>query len=556
MRTMKHWALAAAAAAALALAGCGGGGSSSSTSGGGGSGSTESKSALSYATDLDNSVDTLMTLAGAVDADGSALMMAKKYADMLGTLKSGGNSATEMMNAAMVLKAKSDLEAAIMAAKEDKMEAEAAKAETEDETVIEALNNAIMAADTQITAAQKILDATGTDSLASYVEMVTGTDEDDMMTAADKGKEVADAIHTALTTTAQVPATSAVSAFTDVPTATSATVGKVMAGPSDAQGMTWAEIGGSSLMDMRIATGAPSGSSTTAVKAKSVAGMTAEKLGQTTSPATADGTEVTGASYKGITGTLFCAGSDCDVENVEEGTFAAATSKLTGSWYFAPSASSMTTYLAGTGAAAGTYLVEDPTNATRGYVRYGYWLSTSGTPVVTTINRYLFGPAAQTGDVYNVVPAVDAFAGQSASYEGDAVGMSVAWTTDTSGNEVAGSRASGHFDADVSLTMTFGGSQTLEGMISNFRGDGVDTGWEVKLKSSTLASGVLGTAATDGTVGADATSGSWTATAWGGAASDPAATPNPAARPAGVYGEFSAGFPNGAAAGVYATRKQ
>ena len=31
--------------------------------------------------------------------------------------------------------------------------------------------------------------------------------------------------------------------------------------------------------------------------------------------------------------------------------------------------------------------------------------------------------------------------------------------------------------------------------------------------------------------------------------SDPGATPNPAARPAGVYGAFNTGFTNGAAAG-------
>ena len=134
--------------------------------------------------------------------------------------------------------------------------------------------------------------------------------------------------------------------------------------------------------------------------------------------------------------------------------------------------------------------------------------------------------------------------------------MSVTWMTDTRGKEVPESRAYGHFDADVSLMMTFGIAPSLDGMISNFRGDGVDTTWTVELKSSVLSSGVLGTAPTDGTVGGAATDGSWTATAWGGAESDTTANTNPAARPEGVYGAFDAVFSNGAAAGVYATRKE
>ncbi len=546
MRTMKHWALAAAAAAALALAGCGGGSSSS----GGPTGTTDPppKTALSYATDLDTAVVKLTMLSGDDETKGSALMMAKDASDKFGVLASGGDSSAAMMSAQTVLSARTMLMKAVTAAEMAKtaaMEQKAKLSATDDADVIATLDNAIMAADTQIEAAQALLDAKATDtgSLASYVQMVTGTDEDDLMDAADRGKEVADAIYTALTTDAQLPAVE--TTFGNVPTATSATVGKLVMGPSDAQGMTWAEIGGSDLMDMRIADGTTGNNK--AVKAKSVAGMTADKLGLSATPTSTDDGAQADGTYKGITGVLFCAGSDCSVEDVVEGTFAATTSKLTGSWYFAPSASSMTTYIAGTGASAGMYSVEK----VAGYVRYGYWLSVaSATDDTTTINRYLSGPAAQTGAVYGVNTAVDAFAGQSASYEGNAVGMSVAWTTDTSGNEVAGSRASGHFDADVSLTMTFGGSPTLEGMISNFRGNGVDTGWEVKLKSSALSSGVLGTAPTDGTVGGKATSGSWTATAWGG--SD---TSGSEARPTGVHGAFSAGFPNGAAAGVYATRK-
>ena len=555
----KLWALSAGALAlSLALAGCGGGGGSSSspqppavTGGGGGGGTTTpTPTALSYATDLNASVATLVTLSGDADAEGSALMMAKGASEKLGVLAAGGNSKTVMTNANAIVMARMMLSDAIDAAEADKEEAEKAKADTEDADAISALDAAIMAAETAIKAAQALLDAEASTagSLASYVQMVEGADADDPDTAADKAKEVADLIHTALTTTAQIPTPGAIPS----PHTTSATVGKLMMGPSDAQGMTWAEIG-TGLMDMRIAAGAPSGAATRAVMAMSVAGMTADKLGLTATPGTAEGTEVdTDVVYKGIAGVLFCAGGDCGVEDVEDGVFAADTSKLTGSWYFAPD-NSMATYLAGTGAAAGTYTLEDPAT----YVRFGYWLSVaSATDDTTTINRYLSGPVVQSGAVYGIDAGVPAFAGTSASYEGNAVGMSVTWMTDNRGKEVAGSRASGHFDADVSLTMTFGSSPTLKGMISGFRGDGADSSWMVELKESDLASGVLGTAATDGTVGGSATSGSWTATAWGGAESDTTATTNPAARPTGVHGAFNAGFTNGAAAGVYATRKQ
>ncbi|MCY3671533.1 MAG: hypothetical protein OXH14_10700, partial [Alphaproteobacteria bacterium] len=81
MRSMKHWTLAAMAAAVLALAGCGGGGGGSSTT----TPMTPTtpqpppKTALSYANDLNASVEALMTLSAAETEDGSALMMAWSY---------------------------------------------------------------------------------------------------------------------------------------------------------------------------------------------------------------------------------------------------------------------------------------------------------------------------------------------------------------------------------------------------------------------------------------------------------------------------------------------
>ena len=172
-----------------------------------------------------------------------------------------------------------------------------------------------------------------------------------------------------------------------------------------------------------------------------------------------------------------------------------------------------------------------------------YWLSVaSATDDTTTINRYLTGPTAQSAAVYGVDANIDAFSGTTARYIGKAVGMSVIGT--------GSSRASGGFTADVDLTMRFGsaGTESLDGMIRNFKGSAVDPSWSVDLDNAALASGVLAaTATTDG----GGTEGSWTATAWGGDA-----TTGSEARPAGVYGAFDANFTNGAAAGAYATRKQ
>ena len=44
----------------------------------------------------------------------------------------------------------------------------------------------------------------------------------------------------------------------------------------------------------------------------------------------ADGAQYDAANYNGIPGRVFCAGSDCMVEDVE------GTDTLTGSWYFTP----------------------------------------------------------------------------------------------------------------------------------------------------------------------------------------------------------------------------
>ena len=91
------------------------------------------------------------------------------------------------------------------------------------------------------------------------------------------------------------------------------TPSKTRSGMNDHQGSTWEEIvGAANVSDKRIAEGA----GTKVVKAASVAGMTLTTT-QDAAEDVDDGTQVTtGIEYKGIPGTVFCASSDCAVEDV------------------------------------------------------------------------------------------------------------------------------------------------------------------------------------------------------------------------------------------------
>ena len=488
-----------------------------------------------------------------------ALEDAEKYSGMLGVLDVGGSSVMARNNAQMVLGARTNARTAAQNAATAKTRAQTAKTEATGlpngdakDKLISALDGAIDVADAEIKATMEIRDAKASvaDSLASFVQIVEGTDEDNLMDADDIGMGVANLINTALTTDAQTPAVGTdFAAVQTVIDDTDDLTGKVTMGPSDARGKTFAELYASMVMDMRIGT---TGGGTRAVKAKSVAGMTLDDLFSTTPTSaltTTDGFQIeTDVAYKGISGVLFCAG-ECDVEAADAtATAPADDDELTGDWYFTD-LNANNRYLAGTGTAAGTYTLEAVTS----YVRYGYWLSTaSATDDTTTISRYAVGPAAQTDTVYGVSTTVDNFKGTSAMYTGKALGMSVVKTFDSAAEEQ--SRASGGFTADARLTMKFGTNPMLGGTISNFMGDGVDTGWTVKLEDSAITSGAVSGITNDApatdTEGT-AREGTWTATIWGGSA-----TADEEARPTGAYGGFDAEFTNGNVVGVYATRKQ
>ena len=525
MRTIKHWALAAAAAAALALAGCGGGG-------GGGSSSAPTtptepppKTALSYATDLNASVEALMALSGDVDAEGSTLMMAMKYAGMIGTESSDGNSMAAMMSAQKVLDAKQMLMDAIDAAEADKMEAEDAKAETDDADVIEALNQAISNAEMEIEAAQMVLDG---DALAGYVDMVTGgEDADPMGTPASVAKEVAMAVAMALGPTSNTDGTGLRVAFeTAIPSDSTAAVStrRNVSDPTsddynpvakankftgdNHMGKTWAMIvGEDNVMKMRLGTIDSSGALTAGnaeVSVASLEGMTAADVSTTDlTTVNTDGGTAAG-DYMGIVGAVVCLGGT-DGCSITDG-------KLGAGWYFSPSLPMA--YYEKVGDAT-DYTVEL-------YVNYGHWLvvddgagTATGNDGQVAVITYaaLSGTDPGNGvwtaaDPASTTPGLRA---SSATYSGMAAGRSVHKTLD--GDGMVTDIQSGRFTADVMLTATFAGAgSTLGGMIDNFQGDAVDPLWEVTLNAATINDGAN---LTDGVTEATGQDGDWTADAYG-----------------------------------------
>ena len=526
--------------------------------------------------------------AAAAKAAGEAEGEAAKHAAMLSTAAgtfavsaaathAGGDSATVTANAAAVMNAKTAVDTAAQDATTAKENAQAAKTTAtglpEDTTgrqaLIDALDGAITAAKGHIDTITAIRDTevSVAGSVKQSVQTVQGSDKKNLKAAADRGKQVAEHIDASLAATGDAPTRvnsnvsgTAIASFDTVPDAAEASdTTSVAVKRDDGQGMTWLEIGGSSLMDKRIAAGAPTGTASHVVKAKSMADMKADDVfgtipsnfpaGSAAGQAVADGTEYNDADaaddpvYNGIRGVLFCAGSDCKVE----GTL--ADRKLVGSWYF--TADDVDQSYVADAANPGSYVAETV------YARFGHWLSVVSNNV--WVNAYaLAGTDNITDSMEFTKISQTGFPDDKATYNGDAVGMSVRKTSDANLKVI--SIASGQFEADVSLTMQFGAAPRLNGTISNFRGGAhVDPSWSVDLKgpgenfTGAFTSGITND---DGTA-ATTNEGSWSAQAYAG---DPFDHDNDTTtdavnpRPAGVFGTFDAYFTNGSMAGAYSTR--
>ena len=545
---------------ALFLAGCGGG-SDQTTAPPTQPPVDPEPSAAQHLSNLDSSLDALDTLSGAATADGSALKMATDAAKKIGTQASDGNSKAAMEYAQKVLGAKTALEAAIADAKTKLAAAKTAKAGLKaDDPLLRLFNDEIERAEGKdgkggsLKAADDVLKGS---ALRTQIVMVTKcpntttgcTGTTKPKTSADAGKAVANAIATALApTSSDNGARASGSHGTEAPAAEVAAANKFT--DNDATGMMWAMIG-SNLVAKRVAQGV--GTTTREVQAMKVPNGTKVSMYYSSgypevATTVADGTEaVSNIAYKGITGMLFCNGSDCSVAAPATGT-AEGDRLLKGSWYFTTLDTNAKTYYINR--------KDDPTTevdesklyeAETLYATYGHWLTVNDQGAAS-INTFATSTISENGSWAAPDPAsTDADAKLAeAKYSGTAAGRSVHKTTD--GQGVVTNIQSGRFLADVNLTATFAATSRLGGTINNFRAPegsnpgAVDGSWTVKLTETSVSSGAVSAGVAD----ASGPNGVWSATSYGVSGK----------RPTGIYGGFNAHFTDGAAAGAFATRRK
>ena len=482
------------------------------------------------------------------EAAGTAAAAAVKAATdaqaKLGTLNAAGDSMAEYTNAKAILDADADAKQAVVDAEAAKTAAETAKTAAEaldadnahKASLLAALNEAIKVADAQIKAATLSRDR---DDLEAAVDAVTGGENADPQgTPASLAKAVAMAVGEALgamTTDAGLPRPVADDAIVDE-VADPTTVMNVV-GMNDSQGKTWAGIVGDKAMESRV------GASNTVVMIASIDGMTATAVHDDGFTGTfRDGQEITGANYKGILGTAYCLSADCAVTD----------GKLEKGWYFTPT-SPTAFYVKSTADDDPATMDVDESKryvAETLYAQFGHWLTMvdEGGAMVVQVNRY----ATTEGNTDNLSYVKATGMPDSATYNGDAAGMSLHKTLDSDGGIT--SIYSGAFTADAELILRFGDGAdlTLGGTIDNFQteseGMNVDPLWTVELERRVFASDPQGGTGmgsfADGKTVATGRDGVWSATAYG----------EQNMRPTGVFGGFNAHFSDGHAAGVYATR--
>ncbi|MYF98183.1 hypothetical protein F4212_03475 [Candidatus Poribacteria bacterium] len=591
MKSTDKYVLVLVASLALLLAGCGGGSSSTPTTPTTppvNPGPTPSDQLATA-----NKIIMLHEEASGATADAEAAGMAAaqavkdatKYSGMLGVASVMGDSTKAMMNAQMVLDARAAVTQAVMDAEAAKMRAMDAKAEAEalaDDTsgkseVIVALAAAIKAAEAELVTVTAISTGSNADdtnnkdgqALKTAVEAVTGT-ATKLKTPDDKAGEVAMAVAGALVP--MVPNTVADTAthdgtarrvtpyvtMTAVNNATPPAVSERTSHGTNSLGRTWAMIvGEDNVMKARLGaiTSGDLVSGNTHLSVASIAGMKASAVDKTStavlsatggdgngkyddaaSPGVASATGTPGTEYRGIPGVVVCLGGSAGCSVGADGT-------LSDGWYFSPSN-------------AMTYYILNPTAANRNeklyvpdtdYVAFGHWLAPDTTDdTLTHIHTYAY-PA---GNIANLRLGEDAGedAVNTATYTGEAVGMSVHKTFDGNGKRTG--MHSGAFTADVSLTAKFGTTPMLSGTVNNFQGGAhTDSGWSVALQETNLDS--TSASFSTGIAKGSGQAGDWTAQGYG-PAQNADGTNN---RPTGFFGNFMAHFTDGHASGAYATRK-
>ena len=456
---------------------------------------------------------------------------AMEKSGMLGTMQVAGDSSMAMMNAQAVLDAMGDADQAVMGAQRALDAAEAALATAEADhadntTLIAALEDAGMVAGAQLKAAMEVADDDA--ALQMAVDEVTGGEGvvpqgTPRSVATMVGRDIA----MSLVPNVDGSGNRARGTLANTgPPDTTANELKVE--EHDQMGMTWEMIVGKDNIMM-----SPLGQDRVSVPVASIMGMTASDVhagltatdGENGSNMYADGSLTTNdATYNGIMGTVYCLGTDCEVDD---------DGKLAGSWYFNPE-SDTNSYLKNDD---GVYVNETLFSV------YGHWLTSgiSGDETIWTVNTYANSDGGSSYDL-TVATTGDTLRDESATYSGKAVGMSVLKmdAADGMGQDID----SGRFTADVTLTAKFGESPTVGGTVDKFTGtSGVNENWTVSLQAATLATdggetigGLTVTTGQDGT---------WSNKAYGN---------DDGARPAGIFGGFNAHFSDGHASGAYATR--
>ena len=562
---MKRFFLYAIVIAALALAGCGGNGGTKTVT------PVDPPSCPSgqvgtppnCVTPGPSVADLFETAQNARDAAEDAVKTAmdsvddaEKYSAMINADKVRGDSMMAQANAQKVLDAQTAVTGAVTAAETAVSELTQADKDA-DKHNNDALDNAIAAA--MKVAEQAVKDAktqAGRSDLETFVANVTGTDKKKPITAADRGTMVAEAVGGALAADSPTDGSGERVVFqvSIDPNETVTTEtdyrpeGEAKYEMNDHQGMTWEQIVGSgNVMDKRVST---SETSTKIVKASSVSGMTLTTGDLSAATEVATGTQhgtlerTSSILYEGIPGMVFCQGADCKIESVTTGENATTKKKLTGSWYFTPG-EPKEWYLRPSGTM--TYVRETQ------YARYGYWVRRDAANGNVTVNVYAIpGSGAQTTTNFDLDVQRDGSSSTltdtSAKYSGQAIGLSLYKEFQTDGTVADGFPQTGEFMADVELTAGFGQTATLDGKITNFRGNAVDSNWSVTLSRDDAAfDGSLEEANAAPASGGGSQNGIWTATAYGSSNT---------ARPEGIFGHFNTHFTNGHAAGAYATRKK
>ncbi len=180
------------------------------------------------------------------------------------------------------------------------------------------------------------------------------------------------------------------------------------------------------------------------------------------------------------------------------------------------------------------------------YLRYGFWLQrTTDKDGAVMYNEVETFAGYSMGDASDISAVTG-----SAKYSGGALGVYMIENEFSSETGDLINASSGHFTADVNLTVYFGGTSipadkhnTLTGTINNFMlSGGEENSWSVSLSDTDI---------TDNGVGGGTGNDVWSANFYGPVTdgADPVA-------PHTIVGEFNKGFDNGIVAGAFGARME